>query len=83
METVDYSKASLYELACYIRKDWKNPFFGAVPYLQALASGLAIHESYGMDSMNSIVRYFLSNASTWRGPVAKAIKLELNARSKR
>jgi hypothetical protein len=31
-----------------------------------------------MDSGRSIVAYFLSNASTWRGETAKRIKLELN-----
>jgi len=32
-----------------------------------------------MDSGDSIVRYFLSNASTWRGETARRVKKELNA----
>jgi hypothetical protein len=34
-------------------------------------------ESYGYDSGQSVVRYFLSNANTWRGPVAVRCKAEL------
>ena len=33
------------------------------------------------DSGRSIVRYFLGNAGTWRGDVAKAIKAELKRRT--
>lgn len=38
-----------------------------------------IRESYGYDSGVSVVLYFLSNASTWRGETAKRIKSELKA----
>jgi hypothetical protein len=38
-----------------------------------------ITDSYGADSARSIVAYFLGNATTWRGTVAKTIKAELNA----
>lgn len=67
----------LYQIASEIRKDWKNPYFGAVPYLQAMQSLGSVTESYGYDSGKSIVLYFLGNAATWHGPKAKEIKAEL------
>ena len=38
---------------------------------------LTIQENYFLDSAESIVLYFLSNAQTWRGEVARRIKKEL------
>ena len=67
----------LYQIAKEIRQDWKNVYFGAVPYLQAMMTLDSIDSNYGMDSAKSIVLYFLSNASTWRGETAKRIKSEL------
>lgn len=67
----------VYEIAKEIRKDWVKPYFGAVPYLQAMSSLTSISDNYGSDSGKSVVLYFLSNASTWRGETAKAIKAEL------
>jgi hypothetical protein len=82
MNSNQYQTASLSELASMIRRDWKNVYFGAKPYLDALGTLDSIGDNYGMDSGRSIVAYFLANATTWRGPVAKAIKLELNRRLK-
>ena len=39
----------------------------------------SINDNYGVDSGKSIVLYFLSNASTWRGETAKRIKKELKS----
>lgn len=72
----------LYTIANEIRKDWKQVYFGAKPYLDAMSSLDSINDPYGMDSGKSIVLYFLCNASTWRGEVAKRVKLELKAMSK-
>jgi hypothetical protein len=36
----------------------------------------------GFDSARSVVLYFLSNASSWRGDVAKRVKAELKAHLK-
>jgi hypothetical protein len=69
----------LYEVAAEIRHDWKKPYFGAVPYIQALASLDRVTDSYGMDSGKEIVLRFLSNAGTWRGETAKRVKAELKA----
>ena len=69
---------SLREIARDIRKDWGSKvYFGAKPYLDAMGTLGSIDDNYGLDSGKSIVLYFLSNASTWRGDVAKSIKKEL------
>lgn len=69
----------LYEIASDIRQDWPPPRrnYAAVPYLSAMGSLNSIDDEYGMDSARSVVRYFLSNASTWRGDTARRIKQEL------
>ena len=64
-------------IAAEIKKDWKNVYFGAVPYLQAMFCLNTVDEDYGFDSGKSIVLYFLSNANSWRGEVAKRVKKEL------
>ena len=62
-----------------IKRTWSKVYFGAVPYLDAMLSLGAIHENFYNDSGRSIVAYFLSNATTWRGDDARRIKAELNA----
>lgn len=70
----------LYEIAREIRIDWGAKVnFAAKPYLEAMTTLSDISDNYGYDSGNSVVRYFLANASTWRGESAKRIKAELNA----
>jgi hypothetical protein len=68
----------LSEIALEIKKDWKKVYFGAVPYLDAMGTLNSITDTYGMDNGKSIVAYFLCNAGTWRGEVARNIKKELN-----
>jgi hypothetical protein len=70
---------SLSAIAAEIRRDWKKVYFGAVPYLAAMATLESINDSYGADDAKSVVLYFLSNASTWRGETAKRVKQELKA----
>jgi len=60
-----------------IRQDWKTVNYAAKPYLDAMQSLTSITDSYGCDNARSVVRYFLCNASTWRGSIAKSIKAEL------
>jgi len=70
----------LHEIAREIKADWKKVFYGAAPYLDAMATLNSIDDnSTNFDSADSIVRYFLANASTWRGETAKRIKAELKA----
>jgi hypothetical protein len=68
---------SLSTIAREIRKDWTKPYFGAVPYLDAMSTLDKISDNYIMDSGKSIVLYFLSNAQTWKGETAKRVKAEL------
>jgi hypothetical protein len=73
----------LYEIAQEVRKDWGSKVnFAAKPYLEAMECLHSMSDKYGYDSARSIVLYFLSNASTWRGDTAKRIKAELKAMSK-
>jgi hypothetical protein len=75
-------KLPLNHIAGIIKQDWKNVWFGAKPYLDALFSLNSIKDNYGSDSGLSIVAYFLSNAAQWKGPVAKIVKKELKKRLK-
>ena len=72
----------LYEIAREIKNDWKNVYFGAKPYLDAMATLDSINDNYMFDSAKSIVLYFLGNASTWRGETARRINKELTAMTK-
>jgi len=67
------------EIAKDIRLNWPKPYFGAVPYIQAMQTIYSIEEWYYEDSAQSIIRYFLANAGTWRGEKAREIKAELNS----
>ena len=67
----------LYEIAREIRKTWTKVSPYAEPYLEAMQSLNTINDNYYYDSGKSIVLYFLSNASTWRGEDARRIKAEL------
>lgn len=60
-----------------ISANWPKPYFGAVPYLRAMHTLDTIGDKYGQDDAKGIVLYFLSNATTWRGDKARAIKAEL------
>lgn len=52
-------------------------YFGARPYANAMLSVSSIQDMYGDDDAKSLVLYFLSNATTWRGDDARRIKAEL------
>jgi hypothetical protein len=76
---------TLHDIAKEIQSDWNNVYFGAKPYLMAMLEGKNVtqanisKEKFYLDSYRSVVAYFLSNATTWRGDVARRIKLELNS----
>lgn len=67
----------LYEIAADIRANWTKPYFGAVPYLEAMELLDKITDDFVCDSGRSVVTYFLANASTFRGDAARRIKAEL------
>jgi hypothetical protein len=68
---------SLHVIASEIMKDWQPVDYPAVPYLDAMAQLNSINDIYGYESAKSIVRYFLANASKWRGETARRVKAEL------
>tara|TARA_R100001086_G_scaffold53936_1_gene24131 strand:+ start:1010 stop:1246 length:237 start_codon:yes stop_codon:yes gene_type:complete len=69
---------SINEIARDIERDWQEKVnFAARPYLEAMHSLNSVNDYFGHDSASSVIRYFLSNATTWRGPKAREIKLEL------
>ena len=73
----DSGHRSLTLIAIEIASDWTNPYFGAVPYLEAMRSLDQITDRYYEDDAETVVLYFLANANTWRGETARAIKAEL------
>ena len=66
-------------IANEIVQNWPKINYAALPYLQAMLVLDTIRDKYYEDSARSIVLYFLSNASGFRGDIAKRIKLELKA----
>lgn len=77
---------SISQIAREIRKDWsgkgKGVNYAAKPYLDAMNDLESLDDMFFHDSGRSVVLYFLSNARTWRGETAKAVKAELNKRLK-
>ena len=68
------------EIAREIRSSWgAKIYFGAKPYLNAMLSLNSINDKYMLDDADMIIRYFLANATTWRGEDARRIKKELNS----
>lgn len=67
----------LYEIAEDVRAHWPKVNYAAEPYLSAMAQLESVTDTYGYDSADSIVRYFLTNATTWRGEDARRVKAEL------
>jgi len=74
MQTI---KRPVYKIAEDILNDWTAPYFGARPYLTAMLTINNELEQYGQDSAKTVILYFLSNATTYRGSKAKELKKEL------
>lgn len=70
---------TLREIAIDIQREWKNVYFGAVPYLTAMKYLVSVDDQYINDSGESVVRHFLANAGSWRGESARRIKTELRS----
>ena len=60
-----------------IIRTWKHPYFAAVPYLSAMLKVEKCSDTFWNDDGFKIVRYFLGNATRWRGADARRIKTEL------
>lgn len=67
----------IHEIAADITHYWPNAYYGAKPYIEAMLSMNNIHGTYGAESNDTIVLYFLSNAGSFRGPMARKLKAEL------
>lgn len=67
----------LSDIAANIEAAWPKVNYTARPYLDAMYSLKSIHDNYYQDSASSIVRYFLANASAFKGEAAKSLKAEL------
>lgn len=80
MTTTSTAVRPLHEIAKEIRKDWPvawNEEHPAGAYLIPMSTLNKVTDNYFMDSGKSIVIYFLSNATGWRGETARRIKAEL------
>lgn len=72
---------SVANLAWYDWSKAKNGVnYAAQPYLSAMMALDSHEDNYGADSGDMIVRYFLNNASSWRGEIARTVKAELKRR---
>ena len=69
----------LYVIAKDIFRSWPKISPYALPYVEAMQQLVMIDDMYYDDSGKSVVLYFLSNATTWRGDDARRIKAELKA----
>jgi len=68
----------IFEIAKDIKNEWGSKvYFGAAPYLDAMLFLSNRNDKYGFDDADSILRYFLSNASSFRGERAKQLKEEI------
>ena len=67
----------LRDIAKEIKQDWKNVSVYARPYLDAMEGLSTVNENYIAEDGRTIVLYFLANAGSWRGEVARRVKQEL------
>jgi hypothetical protein len=59
-----------------------NASIYARDYIQAMRYLTGIEDSYGLDSAYSVINYALANMNTFRGDLARSVKLELKAHLK-
>lgn len=69
----------IYEIAQEVEREWTNVNYAARPYLDAMHQITDIADMYYYDTAKSVVLYFLSNATSFRGDAARRIKKELKA----
>jgi len=80
--TTAVQKRPIHRIASDIFNEWTKVHYTASPYLNAMLSLQDKNSMYGADSASSIILYFLSNASSFRGGNAKNLKAELKAHLK-
>lgn len=79
MANTQRQQRPLSDIARDIRENWSNVNYAAEPYVLAMTFLHSIEDNYYQDTAESVVRYFLVNATGWRGPEAQRIKAELKA----
>jgi hypothetical protein len=67
------------EIAAEIKQDWKEPYFGALPYIFAMQYLDYIDDRFGHDGAKDILSRFLSNAGGYRTKKAREIKDEIRS----
>ena len=67
----------LSEIAAEITADWTALHGAAQPYMDAMSKLQSAGQRYGVETGSDVIQGFLNNAQTWRGEVARRIKLEL------
>ena len=65
------------EIVAAIRADWARPYFGAVPYLDALEAVPTWDTRIGFETARDVAPYLLSNLRTWKGETARTVKAQL------
>ena len=65
------------EIATEVFRTWRPMSQHAKPYAEAMLSLTYATDMYGWDTGKEIIRYFLGNATSWRGDDARRIKAEL------
>lgn len=79
---IQLATAPIAQIADVIRRNWEKPSPYALPYLKAMFKLSSMSDSYGADDAKTIILYFLSNSSHYRGMVARIVKAELRNRVK-
>jgi hypothetical protein len=72
------SHRPLSQIATEIEGDWTALHGAAQPYINAMKE-LRGADRYGVETGSEMIQGFLNNAQTWRGPVARRVKVELKA----
>lgn len=71
----------IHEIAEDIRADYRSKgkpvYYSAKPYVDAMLYLDKVTDYYGLDSGDMILRYALSNLSSWRGETARRVKAEM------
>jgi hypothetical protein len=88
MDNTQIQNKTISEIAYFVSRDWSKRSPLHEVYLSALRGVHCVnirdnqnnHYMYGSDSAQSVVLYFLCNASAYRGDNAKMVKAELKRR---
>ena len=82
LNTKTLEQMSIRQLAMVVEQSWVKMSPHAKPYVAAMRQLESIRDKFVFDDGESVVRYFLVNATTWRGETARKVKAELNRRLK-